>query len=496
MVKSLTKFQYRAFNHPEMHPMFHIFVDEREWYSDDAGSTLGVVFRDRVDDDWGYVVLSPDQKGEFRCVNVDSSIATIQEAREQVFEEVDRVSRRPGTGGFRGRGMPVTVQRGVDGRDPFKPLVAQEKLSRLFRLLAGYDAWSPARGMIREVYGSFADLDGNFLEQFQTTGFDSRIWELYLHAYLVDAGFSLLPSQRPDFVISKAGITLGIEAVTANRTQNGSRDPDVSYTWPLLIDPESYLNDSSFVDKEKNFVPIRLGSALFSKLQKRYWEVEQIAGRPLIFAIETFHDLHSLHYSSSALGTYLYGFRHECLWDPQGRLLVVPKKVDTHTYAGKTIQSGFFFLPHAENVSAVLFSNSGTVSKFNRMGQSGDHRNPRIRLICNGTCYNPDPDAATPLSFSYDVEDPRYAEWWGQGIEMFHNPMAVHPVDRRLFPGIAHHRLEGGNIYTEAPEFQPLASFTLNISVERDPRLIDALVKPLSGHATDGNHDGLPMADR
>lgn len=495
-MKRLTEFQFRAFNHPEIHPMFHFFVDEREWYSDDAGSTLGVVFRDREDGDWGYVVLKPDEKGEFRCVKVESSIGTIQAARVRVLEEIDRVSREPGTDGSPRRGIPATVQRGIDGRDPFKPLVAQEKLNRLFRLLAGYDAWSPARGMIREVYGSFADLDGNFLEQFQTTGFDSRIWELYLHAYLVDAGFSLLPSQTPDFVISKAGITLSIEAVTANRSQNGSHEPDVGYAWPLLTDPQSYLNDRSFVDKEQDFVPIRLGSALYSKLQKRYWELKVVAGRPLIFAIETFHDRHSLHYSSSALGTYLYGFRHECLWDPQGRLLVVPKRVDTHTYAGKSIPSGFFGLPNAENVSAVLFSNSGTVSKFNRMGYSGDYRNPRIRLIRQGTCYNPDPDATTPMSFSYDVGDPRYPEWWGQGLEMFHNPGAMHPVDRRLFPGIAHHRLERGNIYTEAPEFQPLASFTLNISVERDPRLIDAFVKPLSGHTTNGNQDGLPLAPR
>jgi hypothetical protein len=34
----------------------------------------------------------------------------------------------------------------------------------------------------------------------------------------------------------------------------------------------------------------------------------------------------------------------------------------------KVIPSGFFDLPGPENVSAVLFSNSGTISKFNRMG--------------------------------------------------------------------------------------------------------------------------------
>jgi len=28
----------------------------------------------------------------------------------------------------------------------------------------------------------YEDVDGNFIEQFQTTGFDARIWELYLFA--------------------------------------------------------------------------------------------------------------------------------------------------------------------------------------------------------------------------------------------------------------------------------------------------------------------------
>ncbi|MFH1560817.1 MAG: glycosaminoglycan attachment protein [Chloroflexota bacterium] len=471
-MKSLTRFQFQAFGQLERPPAYHFLVEEHEWYADDTENTLGVLFRDKIDDDWAYVVMRRGPDSKFRCVEVDSSFETIETARIMLLSEIDRVSREIEQTGVSTSKAIADLVRSINGRDPFKPIVPTHRRNSLYKVVAEHEAYSPARGMIREVYDSYVDLDGNFIEQFQTTGFDSRIWELYLHAYLVDAEFSLLPSVRPDFVVSKGGITLGIEAVTANPTQNlqlSERDngypsvilhtPPFDYKVPVL--------DASFVEKEKDFVPIKLGSALYSKLKKHYWELDNMTERPIIFAIETFHDRESLHYSSVALGTYLYGYHHEHLWDPDGRLIIVPRKVDSHVYAGKTIPSGFFSLPEAKHVSAVLFSNSGTISKFNRMGQMGRHRNPRIRLIRQGTCYNPDPNASTPAVFAYEVGDPRYQEWWGQGLEMFHNPVATHLVDRWLFPGIVHHRFEDGMIYTEAPEFHPIASFTINIAGTR-----------------------------
>jgi hypothetical protein len=72
-------------------------------------------------------------------------------------------------------------------KDPFIPVVTNEKLNPSFKMVIGNGGYTPARGIIREFFESFVDPDGNFIEQFQTTGFDARIWELYLYAYLVDA---------------------------------------------------------------------------------------------------------------------------------------------------------------------------------------------------------------------------------------------------------------------------------------------------------------------
>ncbi|MCH8800220.1 MAG: hypothetical protein IH963_04850 [Chloroflexi bacterium] len=465
-MKRLTKFQFQAFRHPERPPIFQI-VDEREWYCDDLESTLGVLFRDKVDNDWAYVILQQDHDSTFSCVAIDSSIKTETVARETLLSELDRASTELSETGK--TDVRANLSRSINRIDPFLPVVPLAKRNPLFNLIAEHGAYSPARGMIREVHDTFVDLDGNFIEQFQTTGFDARIWELYLRAYLVDSEFSVLPTNRPDFVVSKSGITLGIEAVTANETQSlnsGDWRNIYSATNAKLLNDRPIPLDAAFVDKEQNFVPIKLGSALYSKLQKRYWNLDVMKNRPIVLAIETFHDQQALHYSSAALGTYLYGYRHEVLWDSEGKLLIVPRKIDSHTYAGKTIPSGFFSLPDAEHIGAVLFSNSGTLSKFNRMGQQGRHHNPRIRLIRKGICYNPDPQAVNPSAFVYEVGDPQFTEWWGQGLEMFHNPFAINPVSRWLFPEITHHRFENGMIYTESPEFQPIASITMNFSGE------------------------------
>ncbi len=221
--------------------------------------------------------------------------------------------------------------------------------------------------------------------------------------------------------------------------------------------------DSAFDYKQEDFVPIKLGSALYSKIQKRYWESPEIKDLPIILAIETFHDEASLHYTSSALATYLYGTRQTYLWDQEGNLVAVPQTVEEHTFAGKTIPSAFFNLPEAEHISAVLFSNSGTVSKFNRMGQQGPYFNPRITLLRFGECVDPDPNVVIPDKFFYKVGDPEWMEWWGQGLEMFHNPNARYPVDPELFPDIAHHHFKNRLVFTDNPLFQPFNSITFNL---------------------------------
>ena len=118
----------------------------------------------------------------------------------------------------------------------------------------------------------------------------------------------------------------------------------------------------------KDYMPIKFGSPLYTKLRKKYWELPHVHNVPLIFAVADFSSSMSMVQSQSALQRYLFGFEYVTHIDDDGDLRVVPKMIEEHHWEGKTIPSGFFRLPDAQNISAVIGSNAGTIAKFNRKG--------------------------------------------------------------------------------------------------------------------------------
>ncbi|GAA0739679.1 hypothetical protein LRH25_30710 [Ideonella azotifigens] len=146
-------------------------------------------------------------------------------------------------------------------------------------------------------------------------------------------------------------------------------------------------------------------------------------------------------------------------------------RCETHEYNGKVIPSGFFLQPGAENISAVLFSASGTISKFNRMGKLAGFGLPNQTIRRFGVRHDHDPNAVLPKGFMHVVEQGSVTESWAEGLSMFHNPSATHPVDPDMFPGIAHYSLVGGQVRSILPEFHPYSSFTLNIMMRDDDAL-------------------------
>ena len=86
-------------------------------------------------------------------------------------------------------------------------------------------------------------------------------------------------------------------------------------------------------------------------------------------------------------------------WDGGGSLEIQSEEVDSHVSEERVIPSNFFALPGAENISAVLFTNSGTHGKFTRMGfQQGFGRGP-LRCFCVGACIHPGPERNGPYLF-------------------------------------------------------------------------------------------------
>ena len=149
----------------------------------------------------------------------------------------------------------------------FKPVVKPEKLHPNFVRLMNWPGAAPTRAMLDHIYKDFEDPDGNFLEQFQTTGFDARYFELYLYAYFSRSGFSVSRGfENPDFIVSRNNISVAVEATTVNPSQSGALGKSNKKI--------SEFSFEEFQEYQNEELPIRFGSPLFSKLKKKYWELE------------------------------------------------------------------------------------------------------------------------------------------------------------------------------------------------------------------------------
>lgn len=426
---------------------------ELDWFSNEEETLLATLLLDTVDGDYVAIILGRDEADRFRCIDTKVCIPNPEEAQAWIERAIL----------WHGRdGQAVFAQGDVPGKhkplDLFTPIVLPEKLHPSFARLCQSKAFAPARRQIAEIMPHYMDVDGNFVEQFQTTGFDARLWELYLHTYLVEEQLFIdREHDRPDFVVTKYGETVAIEATIVGRR----KDRPASFFMTDLNLPQ---DAAEALRRQEHEMPIRFGSPLFSKLQKRYWELDHVKDRPLVFAIADFHDDQSMVWTSTALINYLYGVKHDFHFDENRQLVIDPQKIDRHKLGEKEIPSGFFFQPGAENVSAVLFSASGTISKFNRMGRQGGFLAPGVIMIRLGMCHDHNPAAHLPKPFRYFVDE-KSQETWAEGLSMFHNPNALHPVPEDLFPSIAHHRFKDDLIISALPKFHPYGSFTVSIAL-------------------------------
>lgn len=407
-------------------------MEEVEWWSDDCEKVLGIVLFEFVDLEWLWMILGRDERGVFRWVDGNSSIESRDEASKQLQSKIGQWAGRDDVDFHQGDSIHKK-------NEIFIPTVSEEKLNPIFKVLAESEAYSSARELIKEIAYAFVDLDGNYVKDFQTTGISGRLWELYLFAFLYEQKFSITDdANRPDFYARKNGFKIAIEAVTVNPTDGRSAP--------------SHSTTEERRELLKDYMPIKFGSVLFSKLKKKYWEMPEMREVPLVFAVHDFHADDSMTWSSTALHEYLYGFRGKSERDSEGNVIMIPEEIDEHVWEGKRIPSGFFRLEDAKHISAVIFSNSATVSKFNRIGKISGFGSPEIHMKRIGDMWNPDPKAALPIPFMFDVEPGSYEESWSEGIRVFHNPNALIPLPEDAFDGCSHHMVKDGVSHDYLPD--------------------------------------------
>lgn len=340
----------------------------------------------------------------------------------------------------------------IEHKTLFTPIPPHNKLHPKFKQMMDAVTSKPARWMMEQVFSDFQDVDGNFVEQFQTTGFNARFFELYLYAYLSRSGFQVAQPGTPDFLATKNGLTVAIEASTTNPSQEG----------PLATGRKKLdeMNNDELQEYIRDEYPIRLGSVLFSKLRKKYWELDHCKDIPLVLAVEAFHEESVWGLTDSSIIRYLFGVEQSACFSSDAKLNITTSSVEKHAYHTKEIPSGFFFLEGAENISAVLFTNSGTHAKFTRMGYQYGVGCDRLCVSRAGYCADPEPSAMDPTFFAYDMDDPPIVETWGQGLSVFHNPKCRWPLPSEFFVDVASHVFRDNQLVTTYFGWHPRSSTT------------------------------------
>lgn len=419
-------------------PFVNHFTKELEFYSNGNGGLIGLISLDLTDNDYYACILSRDEAKQYRAVNVEGSIPTIEEARK----EIDKMM---------GSDSIIFHENNTKFFDIFKDLENEKQLHPNFKLLKESEAFQSAKDVIKEISYHYKDIDGNFIDQIQSlNGFDSRIWELFLFCFFREQFFSFKRNySAPDYIIEKFGQIIAVEAVIVSRKTE--------------LDKYEPKSEKEIEGSLENEVPLLFGSALFDKTKKKYWKKAHVKGHPFVIAIADFHDTMSMTWSFNALIDYLYGYKYEHSHDSNGKLIIKPVKLGSYKKPnGTEIPSGFFFQEGTENVSAVLFSSCATISKFNRIGKQAGLGSTNSNLIRMGSYYNHDPNADKANIISYEVNEDSN-ETWSEGVVIYHNPNALIPLDPNLFDDrVAQCFFDNEFIKSRMPKIYPYNSMTLN----------------------------------
>lgn len=310
--------------------------------------------------------------------------------------------------------------------DLFAPEVPEERLHPQFRALRGSPFHGETRALMNALYQRMGTPTKNFIRNFQADGFHSHLFEIACFAYLESAGLNPVRTHAsPDFMASRDGIDLAIEATTANPP--GSQAADISvFQMKELSEPE-------IVDKENVEFPRRIISILKKKLENQYDRLPQCVGIPIILMVAPFFEPGSVFYPDEALVDCIYGVN------------------ETTT--------GFFSFPNAESISAVMYCNAFTVPRFFRLATPLDDA-AKMAAIREGLYYAVHSDGELSIrEFQYRVGSPSSPkETWSEGVTLFLNPNALIPVPQKLLPSTSTFSVQDGYLIREVHGFHPLTS--------------------------------------
>lgn len=314
----------------------------------------------------------------------------------------------------------------------FSELVSPERMHPQFAELLASPIHGAARALMDDLFSRVGDPNGGFLRQFQGDAFHSRLFELACFAYLEESGLIIDRSRtRPDFLVHTATGYAAVEVVTLNPPSGQATD--------ISLRQMAQLSSDDLIEKVSRELPGRIGKSLHRKLGQGYQHLDHCRDRPLVFMVAPFFEAGSNFYTDDALIHPLFGA-------PEG---------------GTNEIFPFFQRDKAAAVSAVLYCNQFTVSRFFRVALACQPASANLRVVRQGTCYRRhDEEHAARQNFTHELGSHGVPiETWAEGVTVFENPCAEVPLPRGFLPATCYVSVQDGFVTREVGEFHPVVSF-------------------------------------
>lgn len=302
--------------------------------------------------------------------------------------------------------------------DLLTPIVPEKAWHPNFAaLIARGNKWNSA--VLNDWSEGLVDRDGKFAQEFQTT-FNACFWELYLNAVLRKRGLTVnFDSPSPDFAVT-APWSLTIEAVIASHA-HGSL-PEYRSADAQVPDDLNELNREAI---------LRLSNALHSKYKMymtHYAAKPHVSGRPFVIALAPFDRPHFTMSCQRAIEALLFNYyvdedKYTAAGQPDSPISKTTLQA-VRKDNGAAVELGLFQSNAMQEVSAVVFSTCATWGKLRALS---DDPNPNIFF----TALRLNPQSSMPHKIT--VPKREYRESLLDGLRVYHNPYALHPLDPAVF---------------------------------------------------------------
>ncbi|MBF5037952.1 glycosaminoglycan attachment site [Methylophilus sp. 13] len=320
----------------------------------------------------------------------------------------------------------------------FKTVAEAYKLHPIYKKLLG-ESFEPERALLLEWSEGMVDRDGKFCHEFQLS-FESSMWELYLHACLKKLGAEIdFSHHAPDFVVNgKEGFN--IEATISAPAKGGQG--------PIGFDISDMPKGFNEFNSEAT---IRVCNSFISKVTKfrnNYSKLSHAQNKPFVLAIALFHAPFSHFAAMRPIISALYGLYH----DEDETIASGATKMVSYNVAGVFkkenvfLPLGYFCTPEYSDISAVIYSDVATWGKIRAMANNPD-------AMSFYTTFHPNPNGLEPIV--KNASKAEYNEDLLDGLCIFHNPYAKHPLSPRIFD---HERIAqahikpDGELYFDHPD--------------------------------------------